>query len=351
MIPYPRDFLRFFRISSTAAALATITPHTRRPLATAARPAALSPRTARALVGVGAGAARPAPAEPPPRPTLASPRALRRTAVRAGGGGELGPRRPGRPRGVPGLPAWRPPAPGCSGGRACASRAHAGVSGGQKTPQAKRSVGGGTSHGMARRARAPRARRRRRGGVRAGSTRTGHAGEAGNARGRGGGAPGRKKSRPAPSVERGVGGRSSSRSSRVVAARRGCQRGSHDPREGPCPTRRPPGRIPPEGDGLRPALGLFGAAKAATPNAKRGGGEARGSGGWRARMRGFCGGVFARGWVAWVCGAGAPSGKENWLDLDEEVGPQLPPWGSSEAIRVEAESHLQGGKGGRGCEN
>ena len=66
MIPYPRDSSRFFRISSTAAALATITPHTRRPLATAARPAALSPRTARALVGVGAGAARPAPAEPPP---------------------------------------------------------------------------------------------------------------------------------------------------------------------------------------------------------------------------------------------------------------------------------------------
>ena len=85
MIPYPRDFSRLFRISSTAAALATITPHTRRPLATAARPAALSPRTARGLAGVGAGAARPAPAEPPPPcPTLASPRALRRTAVRAG---------------------------------------------------------------------------------------------------------------------------------------------------------------------------------------------------------------------------------------------------------------------------
>ena len=78
--------------------------------------------------------------------------------------------------------------------------------------------------------------------------------------------------------------------------------------------------------------------------------EARGSGGWRARMRGFCGGVFARGWVAWVCGAGAPSKMENWLDLDQKVGSPLPPWGSCEGIREEAESHLRGGKGGPGCE-
>ena len=73
MIPYPRDFPRFFEFSQRLRITATTATHARRPPATVPRPAARFPRTGRALAWAGAAPAPPAASESPPHPTFASP--------------------------------------------------------------------------------------------------------------------------------------------------------------------------------------------------------------------------------------------------------------------------------------
>ena len=276
MMSYIRDFSRFFEFSQRPGTTATTAMHARRPLATVARPAARSPRTARGLAGVGGGAAPPAPSEPPPPPHLGLPLGPPAHCCPGRRGGELGPRRPSRPRGVPGVPAWCPPAPERSGGRACASRVHAGVSGGEEGVATETVGGGGRAMEWAVRARAPRTRRRRRGWARAGSARTGHAGGGGTACVGGGGAPGSEKVGPPRALDGGLGGvvvevvegrRSPPRMPRRIAR----------PPEGAAP-HAPTSRSDPPGGGWPTArAGSVRGGQGGHPKRQKGGGEGGGS--------------------------------------------------------------------------
>ena len=159
MRSYPRDFLRFFEFSQRPGTTAPTATHAWRPLATVPRPAARFPRTGRALAWAGAAPAPPEASESPPHPTFASPPGLsaQLSGQRVGGGAFTTPE---RPRGGPGVPAVRLLAPGRSGRRACASRAHAGVRKGQEGV-ATATLGGAhepkMAHMRARAARTPTA--------------------------------------------------------------------------------------------------------------------------------------------------------------------------------------------------